>query len=96
MSNEMMVQGANRFMFYIWNYKSKPSPLDGVYYPEAILGTKWNCSLEHICSKWTMCCERAEHDTANAMVKFYGELDGENRRQFLEWIMSNYSDEQSI
>lgn len=45
-------------------------------------------------SKWKI----ATHD-ANAnsyLVKFYAELDVENRLLLLEWVMANYNDEQKI
>lgn len=92
----MMVQGANRLLFWIWNYECKKSPIDGERYPDAIIGVKWNCSLEHICSKWRSCVRWTDNQTDWAMMRFYGELDGENRRLLLEWVMSNYSDEQKI
>lgn len=91
-----MVQGINKFLFWNWNFESVLNPTDNKYYPDALMGAEWDCSRQHILNKWWHYCELCNHDTSAANITLYGELDGKNRRAFLNWIVENYNDEQSI
>lgn len=93
---DLMVKAINKFMFWTWNYESIKSPIDGEYYPDAIVKVDWTCDSSHIYDKWLRCCRRANHDTTLAMSLFYGDLDGNNRIRLLEWVIENYNSEPEI
>jgi len=93
---EAMMQGINKFLFWNWNYEIVLNPEDGRHYPDALMCAGWTCNRQHMLNKWSHWCKLCNNNTADANIKFYGELDGENRRAFLGWIVENYNDEQTI
>jgi len=93
---EIMMQGINKFLFWNWNYEIVLNPEDGKHYPDALMKAKWTCNRQHMLNKWAHWCKLCNNNTADANIKFYGELDGQNRRAFLSWIVENYNDEQTL
>ena len=82
----MMMLGAHRWMFYCWNFESQRHT-DGFYYPSVIMQAPWTCSRDHICAKYMHSLDKV--GSQFALMDLYGDLDNENRRIMLEWIMSN-------
>lgn len=83
------------FFFYSMNYDSLPyHELDNddytCYVPEFILKAKWHCNVRHMAEKWLSAVK--SWGNYGAMMKFYSELDFQNRIAMLEWIFDNYSD----
>ena len=93
---ECMIHGINKFLFWCWNYESVKSDVDGQYYPDAIVKVEWTCSLLHMQDKWNKWCDKSHGDTDLACIKFYSDLDRNNRRLMLEWIVRNYNGESKI
>ena len=91
----------NKFIYFSWNY-------DLVYHtwnagsgttkeetvPEFLAKIKWTCNFDHMYSKWKLAIM---NDNPNEyLIKFYAELDNENRKLLLEWVMENYNDERKL
>lgn len=93
---EAMMQGINKFLFWNWNFDTIENPTDHKHYPDALMEAKWTCNRQHMLNKWSHWCKLCNNNTADANIKFYGELDGQNRRAFLSWIVENYQDEQTL
>lgn len=75
----------NKVFYYIYNFKSVL--YNGSYYPEAIVAPDWTCNTEHIAAKWK---DLDNYPHEKQFLRFYAELDNENRRIMLDWIQDNY------
>lgn len=84
---QTMMLGVHRFLFYQWNFESRRNETDGYYYPTVIMKADWTCGRQHICDKYMKCLDSV--GSRYALAHLYGDLDNENRRIMLEWIMSN-------
>lgn len=83
---ETMMLGAHRWMFYCWNFQTQRHT-DGMYYPTVIMQAAWTCSRDHICAKYMHSLDKV--GSQFALMDLYGELDNNNRRAMLDWIMNN-------
>lgn len=83
---EAMMQGVHRWLFYCWNFQSERYT-DGMYYPTVIMQAEWTCNREHIMAKYMHSLDKVGSEFA--LMDLYGELDTNNRRVMLDWIMSN-------
>jgi hypothetical protein len=45
----------------------------------------------HLAAKWNTLYE--EYGSRAVLMVFYGELDGENKKILMEWVLNNYNDE---
>lgn len=90
---EAMAQGVNRFLFYCWNYELQAYRINNVEYnvPEVILKAEWSCSVDHMVRKWLDATQSGNSDAY--FTRFYAELDADNRRALLNWIMCSYNGE---
>lgn len=94
--------GINKFLFYGWNYYSvshewRNTPNGELHYatvPDFLANVKWTFPFEHAYSKWKACTDG--NDSIAYVAKFYSELDGENRKAMLQYIIENYNDEQKL
>ena len=91
----------NKWMFHGWNYESVPLTIktpygttDTVNVPQFIKEVKWTCNTSHMLEKWNKATRTQDPDTY--MTKFYAELDYNNRRLLLEWVIQNYNGERSL
>lgn len=91
----------NKWMFHGWKYKVVPMTFTtpgGVsvtpYVPEFLKEVKWTCHISHMLEKWNHATRSQDPDTY--MTKFYAELDNNNRRLLLEWVIQNYNGEKSL
>lgn len=84
---QTMMLGVHRFLFYQWNFISVRNENDGEWYPTVIMKAEWTCNSQHICDKYMKCLDSVGSNYA--LAHLYGDLDNENRRIMLEWIMSN-------
>lgn len=85
----------NKFMFYIMNYdviEYKTRDGNTVYIPKSFISIKWNCDIEDIIAIWYNTCK----DINGYFLSFYQQLDAENKKAFIEWVMDNYNDEQKL
>ena len=48
----------------------------------------------HLAAKWNTLYE--EYGSRAVLMVFYGELDGENKKILMEWVLNNYNDEQKM
>lgn len=86
--------GINKFMFFSWNYEMTQIERNGrkMYLPKFIVEAKWSCNLDHIISKWNGCVTDSkgkERDSYAVLPRFYAELDGENRRALLDYVLEH-------
>lgn len=82
----------NKWMFFGWNYSSIEH--EGQSLPEFLVKVKWTCNLEHMVSKWNNITRKKN---PHAYIStFYAELDMENRKAMIEWVIENYNDERRI
>ena len=65
-----------------------------IHIPEFLVGAKWTCNLQHMIDKWNDACR--SQNTDSYLVKFYANLDNNNRIALLEWILENYTDERKL
>lgn len=96
----MAITAINKWMFFSWNYASIEYEMtigcrtEIVIIPEFLARVNWTCNINHMIEKWSKCCQ-----TTNAfgyLSKFYAELDSENSRLLIEWVMKNYNGEKKI
>ena len=86
--------GINKFMFFSWNYEMTVLERNGkrMCLPKFIVEAKWRCNRYHIISKWNSCItdsEGNERDSYAVLPRFYAELDGENRRALLDYVLDH-------
>ena len=89
------IEAVNRWLFHGWNYDSVdveiPDYANGgtttVHIPQFLAEAKWTCNLPHMIDKWNEAC-RPRNTYAN--------LDNDNRRILLEWVLQNYTDERKL
>lgn len=95
---ETSVLAVNRFIFHAWNYKLDRDHIltaEGEHcVPEFISKVPWSCNIDHLYIKWLHVYNK--YGSSSAMFAFYAELDSENRRALIEWVMENYHGEQKI
>ena len=65
-----------------------------VHIPQFLAEAKWTCNLPHMIEKWNNACQPRNPDAY--LVKFYANLDGDNRKILLEWVLQNYTDEKKL
>ena len=82
--------GINKFMFFSWNYEMTQIERNGrkMCLPRFIVEAKWSCNLDHIISKWNGCITDSK-DSYAFLPRFYAELDGENRRALLDYVLEH-------
>ena len=92
----------NKWLFYGWNYKVVPMAVTtpggvtmATYVPEFIKEVKWTCHISHMLEKWTAAATHSQTSDAY-MVQFYADLDDNNRKLLLEWIIQNYNGEKPL
>lgn len=90
MTNEEIIASKvaiNKFIYFSLNF-----PHDFI---EKIWGERKPFSLsEHLQGKFNNFYER--YGSAGVMQVFYAELDGNNKRLMLDWILNNWDNEQHI
>lgn len=82
----------NKWMYFGWNYLTVEH--GGQHLPKFLVEAKWTCNLEHMVSKWSNVTRKKN---PHAYIStFYSELDMENRKAMIEWVMENFNDEKRI
>lgn len=96
------IEAVNRWLFHGWNYDTVSITIPdnanngtkSVYVPKFLAEAKWTCNLPHMISKWNdACTSRNPHAY---LVTFYANLDYDNRRILVEWVLENYTDERKL
>lgn len=94
MTNRDFCIASNKFFYYAMNFNAKqityPSIQGGnktEYIPEFFEAFEPNL-IEHLLGKWRYLYE--EYGCHDVIMRFYAELDGENRTKMLSWINENY------
>lgn len=96
------MEAINRWLFHAWNYEQinaeVPDYFRGgttrVHIPRFLAEAKWTCNLNHMIDKWNEACRSRNTDAY--LVTFYANLDGDNRKILLEWVLQNYTDEKKL
>lgn len=96
------MEAINRWLFHAWNYEQinaeVPDYFCGgttrVHIPRFLAEAKWTCNLNHMIDKWNEACRSRNTDAY--LVTFYANLDGDNRKILLEWVLQNYTDEKKL
>lgn len=96
------MEAVNRWLFHAWNYEQVNMEIPNYYnggtttthIPRFLAEAKWTCNLAHMIDKWNAACQSRNTDAY--LVKFYANLDGDNRKALLEWVLQNYTDEQKL
>ena len=96
------IEAVNRWIFHGWNYDSVsvtvPDHLTNstkeIIVPKFIAEARWTCNLPHMIDKWNDACRSRNPDAY--LVTFYANLDNDNRRILLEWVLENYTDERKL
>lgn len=91
----------NKWLYFGWNYGLSPYTVSNgtgknktMYLPDFLMQAKWNCNINHMIDKWKSATSSENPDAF--LVRFYAELDKENRMALLEWVMENYNREAKI
>ena len=50
----------------------------------------WTTNTQHMANKWGNCCARENNQTHAGFIRFYTELDGENRNRLITYINQTY------
>lgn len=96
------IEAVNRWIFHGWNYEmttveihdNSTGAIKKIHIPEFLKGAKWTCNLQHMIDKWNDACRSKNTDAY--LVKFYANLDNDNRIALLEWVLENYTDERKL
>ena len=83
--NEVSLIAINKWMFFIYNY------------PYNFIEKVWadNPSLiEHLKGKFDRFYKT--HGPYGVIPAFYGDLDMNNRKRMMQWVMDNFNDEQKL
>lgn len=62
------------------------------YVPAYVAETKWHCNTDHIYGKWEIATtymedgEEKNHDNHSFLIRFYCDLDMENRQALADWF----------
>ena len=91
--------GINKWFYYAMNYpvvKVEIADYQGTR--EEYLPDFFNAFPKylrgHLASKWNAYYE--DYGSRAVLMVFYGELDWENRKLLMEWVLNNYHDEQKM
>lgn len=93
---QIVMDAINKWVYFSLGYTVVPYtyPNDKnvtVYVPEFIVAVKWTCSISHMIGKWKS-ATRSEN-AYSYLICFYKELDTQNSKLLLEWVMNKYNDE---
>ena len=98
---KVAIDAINKFMFYCWNYDTISHTWETFcgeevtqYVPEFLVKVNWTCNFNHMHEKWKEATSKAS--AYDYIPRFYAEIDSENRRIMLEWIVENYNGERKI
>ena len=89
----------NKWFYYAMNYPVVPvevADFDGTrneYLPDFFNAFPLYLR-KHLMKKWNAYYE--DYGSRAVLMVFYGELDGENKKILMEWVLNNYNDEQKI
>ncbi len=91
----------NKWLYFGWNYNTRyyswvgaDGKEVGEHLPEFVGEVKWTCPLQHMREKWHQATRSRNADAY--LVRFYAELDNQNRQLLLEWVLKNYTTERSL
>lgn len=100
-SMQIALTAINKWMYFGWNYKTIPhewksgnGELKTGNFPEFLVKAKWTCNFDHMAGKWAAAIRT--DDCHSYLSRFYAELDTDNRRALLEWVMEHYQDERKL
>lgn len=96
------MEAINRWIYHAWNYEMCPIAVPDyanncskrIYVPRFLAEVKWTCNLQHMVDKWKLAC-LSQNESAYLMT-FYANLDNDNRRALLEWVLENYTTERKL
>ncbi len=96
---QIAMAAINKWVYFSLNYKVVPytKPNDDnevIYLPEFIVVIKWTCPISHMIGKWKSATR--SNDPHTYLICFYTELDSQNQKLLLEWIINNYNDERKL
>lgn len=55
--------------------------------PEWLAKVAWTCCFEHMWNKWMKIADNPRATTYDYLVRFWFEIDEQNRHRLLEWIL---------
>lgn len=91
----------NKWLYFGWNYDTVLHKWKSVYgeqkeecLPAFLVEAKWTCNLDHMLEKWHKSIKNG--DVHSYLTRFYADLDTENRKILLEWVLQNYQGEKKI
>ena len=91
--------GINKWFYYAMNYPVVPVEIDDYqgkrteYLPD-FFNAFPKYLRGHLAGKWNAYYE--DYGSRAVLMVFYGELDWENRKLLMEWVLNNYHDEQKM
>lgn len=89
----------NKWFYYAMNYpmvEVEVADFDGTkkeYLPDFFNAFPMHLR-KHLMGKWNYYYE--EYGSRAVLMVFYGELDGENKKILMEWVLNNYNDERKL
>lgn len=86
----------NKWFYYAMNYNVVPMEIDDYagkrteYLPDCF--EAFPKSLRgHLAGKWNYAYD--SYGSRAVLMAFYAELDGDNRKLLMQWVLDNYNDE---
>jgi hypothetical protein len=80
-----MKEAINKWVFWCYNFTD----------PRSWIYEIWTgCIADHLYNKF--CGLYEIHGCRSVMQDFYTELDKENRKKLLDWVLTNYNDEPKL
>lgn len=89
----------NKWFFYAMNYNVVPVEVEDYkgkrteYLPDCFKAFSIY-DRAHLAGKWNACYE--DYGSRAVLMAFYAELDGDNRKLLMEWVLNNYNGERKL
>lgn len=91
---ETIYKAVKHFLDYALNYDNVRHTWTSMHgntctewVPEWLVSVPWTCSFDHMRNKWAKVTDNPNATTYDYLVRFWFDLDEENRRRLLEWIL---------
>lgn len=98
-NTKIAMQAINKWFYYAMNYnvvEIEVENFDGtttMYLPDCFNAFPKTLRA-HLAGKWDFLYDK--YGSRAVLMAFYAELDWNNRKHLMEWVLENYNDEQKL